>query len=52
VHGRAAEIATRGRAPRGVSLSRVLESLELAWTFSPPPPSYPAIAELPAIAES
>jgi hydroxyethylthiazole kinase-like uncharacterized protein yjeF len=52
VHGRAAEIATRGHAPRGVSLSRVLESLELAWTFSPPPPSYPAIAELPAIAES
>jgi NAD(P)H-hydrate epimerase len=52
VHGRAAEIATRGRAPRSVPLSRVLEALELAWNFSPPPPSYPAIAELPAVAES
>ena len=52
VHGRAGEIATRGRAPRGVPLSRVLEGLELAWSFSPPPPSYPAILELPAVAES
>jgi hydroxyethylthiazole kinase-like uncharacterized protein yjeF len=52
VHGRAAEIATRGRAPRGIPLSKVLEALELAWSFSPPPPSYPAIAELPAVAES
>jgi hydroxyethylthiazole kinase-like uncharacterized protein yjeF len=52
VHGRAAEIATRGRTPRSVPLSRVLEALELAWSFSPPPPSYPAIAELPAVAES
>ncbi|HJR67141.1 MAG TPA: NAD(P)H-hydrate dehydratase [Gemmatimonadaceae bacterium] len=52
VHGRAGEVATRGRAPRGVPLSRVLEGLELAWNFSPPPPSYPAILELPAVAES
>ena len=52
VHGRAGEIATRGRAPRGVPLSRVLESLELAWSFTPPPPSYPGILELPAVAES
>jgi NAD(P)H-hydrate epimerase len=52
VHGRAAEIATRGRSPRSVPLARVLEALELAWNFSPPPPSYPAIAELPAVAES
>jgi NAD(P)H-hydrate epimerase len=52
VHGRAAEIATRGRTPRSVPLARVLEALELAWNFSPPPPSYPAIAELPAVAES
>jgi NAD(P)H-hydrate repair Nnr-like enzyme with NAD(P)H-hydrate dehydratase domain len=52
VHGRAGEIATRGRAPRGVPLSRVLEGLELAWNFSPPPPTYPAILELPAVAES
>jgi hydroxyethylthiazole kinase-like uncharacterized protein yjeF len=52
VHGRASEIATRGRAPRGVPLSRVLEGLELAWSFSPPPPSYPAIVELPAVGES
>jgi hydroxyethylthiazole kinase-like uncharacterized protein yjeF len=52
VHGRAAEIATRGRSPGSVPLSRVLEALELAWSFSPPPPSYPAIAELPAIPES
>jgi hydroxyethylthiazole kinase-like uncharacterized protein yjeF len=52
VHGRAGEIATRGRAPRGVPLSKVLEGLELAWSFSPPPPSYPAIIELPAVAES
>jgi NAD(P)H-hydrate epimerase len=52
VHGRAGEIATRGRAPRGVPLARVLEGLELAWSFSPPPPSYPAILELPAVPES
>ena len=52
VHGRAGEIAARGRAPRGVPLSRVLEGLELAWSFSPPPLSYPAILELPAVAES
>jgi NAD(P)H-hydrate epimerase len=52
VHGRAGEIATRGRAPRGVPLSRVLESLELAWNFSPQPSSYPGILELPAVAES
>lgn len=52
VHGRAGEVATRGRAPRGVPLGRVLEGLELAWNFSPPPPSYPAILELPAVAES
>ena len=52
VHGRAGEIATRGRAPRGVPLTRVLEGLELAWSFAPPPPSYPAILELPAVAES
>jgi NAD(P)H-hydrate epimerase len=52
VHGRAGEIATRGRTPRGVPLTRVLEALELAWNFAPPPPSYPAIFELPAVAES
>lgn len=52
VHGRAGEIATRGRAPRGVPLTRVLDALELAWSFAPPPPSYPAILELPAVAES
>jgi ADP-dependent NAD(P)H-hydrate dehydratase / NAD(P)H-hydrate epimerase len=52
VHGRAGEIATRGRAPRGVPLSRVLEGLELAWNFSPPPPSYPALLELPTVAEA
>jgi NAD(P)H-hydrate epimerase len=52
VHGRAGEIATRGRAPRGVSLTRVMESLELAWSFSPAPPSYPALLELPAVSES
>jgi NAD(P)H-hydrate epimerase len=52
VHGRAGEVAARGRAPRGVPLSRVLEGLELAWGFAPPPPSYPAILELPAVAES
>jgi NAD(P)H-hydrate epimerase len=52
VHGRAAEIATRGRAPRGVPLSKVLDGLELAWSFSLPPPTYPAIVELPAVAES
>jgi NAD(P)H-hydrate epimerase len=52
VHGRAGEIATRGRAPRGVPLSRVLEGLELAWNLSPPPPSYPALLELPTVAEA
>jgi NAD(P)H-hydrate epimerase len=52
VHGRAGEIATRGRVPRGVPLPRVLEGLELAWSFSPAPPSYPSILELPAVAES
>lgn len=52
VHGRAGEVAARGRAPRGVPLTRVLEGLELAWNFSPRPPSYPTILELPAVAES
>lgn len=52
VHGRAGEIATRGRAPRGVPLARLMDSLEIAWSFSPPPPSYPAIVELPAVPES
>jgi NAD(P)H-hydrate epimerase len=51
-HGRAGEIATRGRTPRGVPLSRVLDGLELAWNVSPPPPSYPAILELSAVTES
>jgi ADP-dependent NAD(P)H-hydrate dehydratase / NAD(P)H-hydrate epimerase len=52
VHGRAGEVASRGRASRGVPLSRVLEGLELAWNFSPPPPGYPGVLELPAVAES
>jgi len=52
VHGRAGEVASRGRAPRGVPLSRVLDGLELAWSFAPSPPSYPAILELSAVAES
>jgi hydroxyethylthiazole kinase-like uncharacterized protein yjeF len=51
IHGRAGEIATRGRVARGVPLSRVLDGLELAWNLSPPPPTYPALVELPAVTE-
>lgn len=52
VHGRAGEIAARGRSVRGVPLTRVMECLEQAWTISPAPPGYPALLELPAVPEA
>ncbi|MBC7790824.1 MAG: NAD(P)H-hydrate dehydratase [Anaerolineae bacterium] len=50
VHGRAAELAGRGRAVRGVALDDVIGSLGDAWNFSEADPVYPVIAELPAVA--
>ncbi len=50
VHGRAAELAGRGRSARGVALDDVIKSLRDAWTLSEAAPLYPVIAELPAVA--
>jgi NAD(P)H-hydrate repair Nnr-like enzyme with NAD(P)H-hydrate dehydratase domain len=48
VHGRAARLA--GAFTRGTTLDDVLEMLPNAWRIDVPPPRYPVIAELPAIA--
>lgn len=49
VHGRAAELATRGRSVRGVALDDVIRSLGDAWTLSDAAPLYPVLAELPNV---
>ena len=49
VHGRAAELAIRGRAVRGVALDDVIRCLGDAWSVREDPPVHPVIAELPAI---
>jgi NAD(P)H-hydrate epimerase len=47
VHGRAGEIANRGRAVRGVALDAVLDALPEVWGERLPPPRPPVLAELP-----
>ena len=49
IHGRAGEIATRGRAVRGVALDTVMSALPRAWRVSRRIPRYPVIAELPGV---
>lgn len=49
IHGRAGELAVRGRAVRGVSLDRVMEALPRAWRLSQRSHRYPVLAELPGI---
>lgn len=48
-HGRAAEIATRGRPVRGVPLRRVLAALGRAWPTGTPTPRYPVLATVRAV---
>jgi NAD(P)H-hydrate epimerase len=48
VHGRAAELATRGRPVRAVTLARVLAALPEAWRVPAPRPRAPVLAELTA----
>lgn len=51
LHGRAAEVAAQGRAPRGVSLDEVLVALPSLWEERPAPPRAPVLVELPAVRE-
>ncbi len=48
-HGRAAEIAGRGRPVRGVRLSDVLDALSYAWPVGARPHRAPVFAALPAV---
>lgn len=52
VHGRAAELASAGRGPRGVTLDDVEGAIGAVWpdVAGAPPPRYPVLCELPAIA--
>jgi len=52
-HGRAAELASAGRGPRGVTLDDVEAAIGAVWpdVAAAPPPRYPVLCELPAIAE-
>ncbi|HEV2180946.1 MAG TPA: NAD(P)H-hydrate dehydratase [Gemmatimonadaceae bacterium] len=51
VHGRAAELASAGRGPRGVTLDHVEDAIGAVWpdVAGTPPPRYPVLCELPAI---
>jgi len=51
VHGTAAEIANADRTTRAVTLDDVATSLSAAWerVFTPEPPRYPVLAELPRV---
>lgn len=51
VHGRAAELASAGRGPRGVTLDDVEGAIGAVWpdVAAAPPPRYPVLCELPAI---
>jgi hydroxyethylthiazole kinase-like uncharacterized protein yjeF len=53
VHGTAAEIANADHATRAVTLDDVAAALGSAWerAFTPQPPSYPVLAELPAVGD-
>jgi NAD(P)H-hydrate epimerase len=49
-HGRAAELATQGRATiRGITLKRVERALSDVWPGAAITPEYPVLAELPAV---
>lgn len=48
-HGRAAELAGSGAAPRGVVLADVLAALPRVWREPPATPLLPVLAELPAV---
>ena len=54
VHGRAAELASAGRGPRGVTLDDVERAIGAVWPdiADTPPTRYPVLCELPAIADS
>lgn len=47
VHGRAGELANRGRAVRGVGLGAVVDALPRVWGEPLPPVRPPILAELP-----
>ena len=49
IHGRAGELAARGRSIRGVTLERILCALSRAWRLTGKPARYPVLAELPQI---
>ena len=51
IHGRAAEIANRGRPIRGVTIADVIDALGHAWRLSNLPPVHPVLAELPAVTD-
>ena len=48
VHGHAAELATDGRTPRGITLEQVERALSTVWALSDGDPVPPVLAELPA----
>jgi hypothetical protein len=54
VHGRAAELASAGRGPRGVTLDDVETAIGAVWpdVAAAQAPRYPLLMELPAIASS
>lgn len=51
VHGRAAELAGRGRGVRGVTLGDIERAISRVWSEDPARPIYPALAELPAVGD-
>lgn len=53
IHGTAAEIASAIHTTRAVTLDDVAGSLAAAWerAFTPQPPTYPILAELPAVGD-
>ncbi len=51
LHGRAAELATDGRAVRGLTLENVFRSLPDAWRLREEPVAYPVLAHLPRVEE-
>jgi NAD(P)H-hydrate epimerase len=52
VHGRAAEIAVRGRAWRGTPLADVIDALREAWSLTSEPLSEHELARLPAVRDA
>ena len=52
VHGRAAEIANRGRVVRGITLDDVLQALPDVWRFDGPRPRPPVLLELPRVGDA